>query len=423
MADIFNQINSIFALVSAILVAHNYLYLIVGVFFRSKKYPETDIQKKYGILIAARNEEKVIGQLIDSLNQQDYPKELFKVFVVADNCTDNTAKISREKGAICYERFDKERARKGYALEFLVDHIRKDFGIESLDGYIVFDADNLVEQTFIHEINKAFVYENGGIITGYRNTKNFESNIISSGYAFHFYRSSMVLHRPRQKLGIGTHLAGTGYVVDSKLLMDGWHYHTLTEDTEFTIVHSALGNKIKYCEAAKFYDEQPTNLVVSIRQRVRWTRGRLSVFLSSGWKLFIGIFKHRSFTNYDMFFYLFPWSIITYVGFVLQTIALLIGSLIYQVPFDYNVLLNVIYGYIIAVYVLYVLYGILISIRERKQIKAPYYKILLYSLFYPLFELIHFIVTPIAILKPKIEWTPIVHNIQKDISDLVDQDV
>jgi cellulose synthase/poly-beta-1,6-N-acetylglucosamine synthase-like glycosyltransferase len=419
MNQFFIQLNYYFAIISAILVAHNYLYLVIGIFFKSKKYPETDELKKYAILICARNEQKVIGQLLDSLNKQNYPKELIKVFVVADNCNDQTAEISRAKGAVVYERKEPEKARKGYALEFLVKHIEKDFSIKCFDGYMVFDADNLVDKNFVKEMNKAFVFEKGGIITGYRNTKNFDTNIISSGYGFHFYRTSAVLHRPRQILGVGTHLAGTGYLIDSSIMAGGWTFHTLTEDTEFTIHQSAKDHKIKYCEQASFYDEQPTTFKVAIRQRVRWTRGRLSVFLKDGWKLFINIFKRGSFTSYDLFFYLFPWSIITYIGFVLQTLVILFVSLILKQPFDFFVPMKVIYTYILGVYTLYVGFGLLLAFRERKHIKSPLYKILIYALFYPVFELLHLIITPIAILKPRVDWKPIDHNDQRKISDLV----
>ena len=105
-------------------------------------------QHKYGIVISARNEKNVIGNLLDIIKKQDYPQELLTVFVVADNCTDNTAEIARKKGAVVYERFDNDHRTKGYALEFLFDKIENDYGRDSFEGYFVFDADNLLKEDF-----------------------------------------------------------------------------------------------------------------------------------------------------------------------------------------------------------------------------------------------------------------------------------
>ena len=93
-------------------------------------------------MICARNEEKVIGNLLDSIAGQDYPKDKLHVFVIADNCTDETAAIARAKGATVYERHDLSKARKGYALEFGFKRIKEDYGIENFEGYLFFDADN-----------------------------------------------------------------------------------------------------------------------------------------------------------------------------------------------------------------------------------------------------------------------------------------
>ena len=105
-------INNIIGTVFSIFVAYRVIYFIVGIFWTRK-------------FIAARNEEKVIGNLIDSINKQDYPKELLTIFVVADNCTDKTASIARDKGCVCYERFDNVHKTKGYYLEYLFKNIEK----------------------------------------------------------------------------------------------------------------------------------------------------------------------------------------------------------------------------------------------------------------------------------------------------------
>ena len=120
-------------------------YVAVGL-FATRVFPKAKKQHRYAVVIAARNEEKMIGNLLDSIHAQDYPSELVTAFVVADNCTDKTAAVARAHGAICYERFDSAHRTKCYALQFLFENIRRDYGIESFEGYFIFDADNLLKR-------------------------------------------------------------------------------------------------------------------------------------------------------------------------------------------------------------------------------------------------------------------------------------
>ena len=110
-------VYGIIGTVLSFMLAYKTLYRIVGLLF-TRKFKPAKTNHKYAILIAARNEQSVIGNLLDSIENQDYPKELLTVFVVADNCSDNTAQIARQKGAVCYERFDTEHKTKGFALQF-----------------------------------------------------------------------------------------------------------------------------------------------------------------------------------------------------------------------------------------------------------------------------------------------------------------
>jgi len=101
----------------------------VGLHSKRKRKKHTLPRKlhKYAVLIAARNEQAVIGELIRSIKNQKYPKWLVDVFVVADNCTDNTAQRAREAGAIVYERFNQNHKGKGYALNYLLGEIAKNY--------------------------------------------------------------------------------------------------------------------------------------------------------------------------------------------------------------------------------------------------------------------------------------------------------
>ena len=146
IADFFDyasEYSLIISLILGLLVCYHVVYAVLGLFF-TRKFKPTDKLHKYAIVIPARNEENVIGNLLDSIKSQDYPSEYITVFVIADNCTDNTAEIARSKGADCYERFDNERRTKGFALQFLFNKIKEDYGIEAFEGYFVFDSDNLL---------------------------------------------------------------------------------------------------------------------------------------------------------------------------------------------------------------------------------------------------------------------------------------
>ena len=143
--------------------------MLIGLFL-TRKFKPAEHNHKYAVLIPARNEEPVIANLIKSIKRQDYPQELITIFVVADNCTDNTAKVALENGAICYEHFNPDERTKGFALKYLFEKIEEDYGITSFEGYFIFDSDNLLKKDYISRMNDSF---DAGekIITSYRSTK------------------------------------------------------------------------------------------------------------------------------------------------------------------------------------------------------------------------------------------------------------
>jgi len=419
--EILDKVTSIILTLLAACIAFKTVYIVIGTFFKSRKYPDTDIRKKYAIIISARNEENVIGNLLDSLHKQNYPKELLTIFVVADNCSDNTAQICRDKGAVVYERHDPSKARKGWALEFLFDNIKKDYGIESFDGYIFFDADNLVDSNFVLEINKAIV-SGAKIATGYRNTKNFSTNFISFSYGMHFCRNTLCNHRPRSKIHTTTHLAGTGHCISSEILKDGWRWHTLTEDAELTMEVVGKGEIIHYCEKAEFYDEQPTNFIVAWRQRLRWTRGRLICFFKKGGELVSGLFKRKRsiasrWSCYDDFWYMFPYALFTlFIGAIYPVTSAII-SLVNGLPLPWLSWLKTLGTTLLTSYITYFLNGVLTLIREYKHIKCPWYKQVLYLFLWPWFDMIN---EPLLICSTfiPVKWTPIIHKDQTKIEML-----
>ena len=191
-----------------IFYAYQVVYALVPLFAKAPARGEPGM-RRYAVLIAARNEETVIARLIESIKDQDYPSELVSIFVVADNCTDSTAECARRAGAEVFERFDKVRAGKGYALSFLLARVHAEYGKE-FDGYFVFDADNLLDRRYIGEMDRAFGPD-CQIVTSCRNSKNYGDSWVSAGNALRFLYDSELLNRPRMLLGTACTVGGTGF--------------------------------------------------------------------------------------------------------------------------------------------------------------------------------------------------------------------
>ena len=279
---VLQHVNQIIGILFLICYSYQLLYVPVALWRRHKVVRSAPL-RRYAVLISARNEEAVITHLIDSIRQQDYSQENLDVYVVADNCTDNTAGAAREAGAIVYRRSDRVHVGKGYALHFLLTRIREERGDQYYDGYLVFDADNLLAPDYVSRMNEVFG-EDCQVVTSYRNSKNYGDNWISAGYGLWFLRDAAFLNDPRTRLGLSATVSGTGYLFSREIMLrlDGWPFHSLSEDTEFTVDCLLKGVRIGYCGSAELFDEQPTRLGQSVRQRMRWVRGNMLVLLRRG---------------------------------------------------------------------------------------------------------------------------------------------
>lgn len=401
-------INYVIMAIFFVCYAYQFFYIPVALLKKEKPLPDGDYNR-FAVLIAARNEEAVIGNLIDSLKQQDYPASLVDIYVVADNCTDSTADIANEHGAYVFERFNQSQVGKGYALSFLLDKIEGCY-----DAYLVFDADNVVDSNYIREMNKTFCagYD---VITSYRNTKNYGDNWISSGYALWFLREAQYLNRPRAKLHASCGVSGTGFMFSRRILEQcgGWNFFLLTEDIEFTAFNITNGVKIGYCPTAVFYDEQPTDFKQSVRQRTRWVQGYLQVLKRYGKKLFKGCL-HGSFSCFDMLMSIAPAAILTWISVLIS-----LFSTVYRFVngADVMTVLTSIGQCLVGLCATVFVIGVITLISEWKQIHCPAGKKLVSAITFPLFMLTYLPITATALVcKP--DWKPITHSKNIPVQEL-----
>lgn len=408
-------VNFIIGAILTLLLCYQGLYLFVPILKKEKKRVNPQL-RRYAFLIAARNEQDVIGQLVQSIKKQDYPAELISVFVVADNCSDNTALVARDAGAVVFERFDDNKIGKGYALNYLLESIDLLDIQEQFDGYFIFDADNLLDKNYVREMNNVFS-KRYQIVTSYRNAKNFDDNWLSAGYGIWFLRESVYLNYARRLLGVSCAVSGTGYLFSKEVLEScgGWNFFLLTEDIEFTAKNIIEGRRVGYCHDAIFYDEHPTSFKQSWTQRERWAKGYLQVLGKYGKGMLIGALK-GSFSCYDIGMAFAPAIIFTLIGIVFNLVALVVGLI---TGVGALVPLTSLGMTLVSTYLLMFVMGAVTTVTEWRRIHSKAIWKILYMFSFPVFVLSYFPIAFTAFFK-KVKWTPVKHSKAITIDDLTE---
>ena len=270
-------LDIIFVPVQVIIIIFS-IYILGTALFSFLPYKEEKFltpKHRFAVLVAAHNEEQVIGDLVENLAILDYPKELFDIYVVADNCNDRTATIAEDAGAIVYQRTNLTERGKGFAVEWMLGNL---FKLDnSYDAVVFFDADNIVHPRFLIEMNNRL--EKGEeVIQGFIDAKNPNDTWIAGTFAIAFWLVNHFWHLSKYKLGLSAVLGGTGMCISFKTLEKfGWGATSLVEDMEFTMKVLCEGIKTTWNHDAIVYDEKPLTFMQSWRQRKRWAQGHFDV--------------------------------------------------------------------------------------------------------------------------------------------------
>lgn len=367
---------------------------------------------KFLAIIPAHNEEAVVGNLIESLKKQTYPKEMYDICVIADNCTDNTKQVAQNLGAKVFERHEEDPAKrtKGDALSLFLNTMLSDPKMD-YDAFFVFDADNIVDKGFIEAMNK-HLCQGEEVVQGYRDIKNPTDSWIASGYAIFYWTMNRFYHLARYNAGLSPLINGTGFMVKFEAIRPtGWDTDTLTEDIEFSLKRIIQGKKLGWATDAKVYDEQPVKFKPSWSQRSRWTIGHIQCLQEYTKPLATAAIEKKTLMNFDGLLYMLgsiPMFIITILLLVLNAVSYLSNGMTTS-DFIINIL-----RYVIPTFILPILTAIIIMVIDKKPIKKMVKGLLMYPLFLGSWLLINFK----CLFKRDTTWEKIEHVRNVKINDM-----
>lgn len=331
LGQILEVISAILGVWLMIMLVYQIYLTLFGFRRETKDYADHDPQSRFLVLVPAHNEAAVIGDIIDNLNQMDYPRELYDFYIIADNCTDDTAAVARRHGAqVIITEKEGPDAPTGKpialkkALETLGDYQSR------YDLLMIFDADNLMDRNMFREVNSQYLdKDKPDFIQCYLGAKNKKGVV-----AWFYYTSYTITNRffqlAKHRLGLNCSIGGTGFAMSTAYLHQrgGWTTMSLTEDFEIQVEATLEGRRILWNHAARVYDEKPTRLKASMRQKLRWGQGHWFVCLRNTGKVFRSLFQRKiSFREFiSVFTYMY--SLSSYVVAALQ----LIISLLLLIP-------------------------------------------------------------------------------------------
>ena len=267
-------LDYIAAALSPLLKAFTLWFFLTALLFwkRPAPYERRAPKTRFACLIPARNEEAVIATLVRSLREQSYPDALYDIYVIPNNCSDDTEGAAWAAGAKIFRCFDPVVC-KGDALHEAVAWLLP----RGYDAFCVFDADNVVHPDFLARMNDAMLAD-AKVAKGAMRVKNPRDSWVTGCYALYFALNDMFFSRSRANLGLSAKLVGTGMAVHRDVLerMGGWNTTTIAEDAEFSAQCAELGERIWWVPEAVTYDEAPGAFRVSLTQRRRWCSGIMS---------------------------------------------------------------------------------------------------------------------------------------------------
>lgn len=363
------------------------------------------------ILIPARDESKVIEDLLISITNQTKKIDMASIYIIVEDKNDPTIDIAKKYGATIFIRKRLDLKRKGYALnELIEDLVEKNI---YYDAYFIMDADNILDSHYLEEMEKT--YQAGyDIAIGYRNLKNGNDSVIAacSGITFSFLNSNGNEAKSKQSRNIT--LSGTGlYIVGD--LIKKWKcfpFRSLTEDYEMSLYSIEHNLTSYYNKDAIFYDEQPIIYKNTINQRIRWVKGYFSIRKQYIPKFYKKLKNNPNFGScITEIFGMRPYilMIVGAILYILNQIIIMIKIHNFENSIMYVCLSKIVLIFMLA-YILFAFMTSFVVLKDTNKINLSKEMQLKAILFSPLFFVTYVPCAIKALLKKEVSWEKVEHT-------------
>lgn len=261
---------------------------LASICVRRKEQGARNPQSRLVIVIPAHDEAAGIAETVHSCLASDYPRSLFRVVVIADNCSDQTAAIAREAGATVVERFDQTKKSKGYALEYLFESFAETGQFNSLDAVVVIDADTAIDRRLLLEFDRELCIGRDWIQCYYTVAdpdRTWRTRLLN--YAFGLYNGVLLLGQ--NAIGVSAGFRGNGMCLSvGGLRRRPWKSYGLVEDMDYSWSIRIAGEYIKFVPDFRVYGAMPTTRSAAAgSQRRRWEFGRQEIRKKFTWPLLV----------------------------------------------------------------------------------------------------------------------------------------
>lgn len=366
------------------------------------QYPVCKEKHHFKVLIPVRNEAAVIGNLVDSLEQQNYPKDCYETYVLINGCTDDSEQIALAHGAKVMH-FQGTHS-KGEVLKQTFARFAQD---SSIDAYIILDADNLAHPDFLDKMNDAY---GAGyrMVQGRRTGKNKDSSWMSNCYEVFYILQNMYYNHCHTAQSLSSSFNGTAILLAKSYIEEyGYEMHTLTEDLELMAIASIQNEKIGYAHEAIVYDEYPETIRMAFRQLKRWIFGQVQCLRLYSGKLWKNAIKDESSTSMDI-----AWVFdMPAIGVI---VLLLFISWMLNDPIAASFVGRHILWILLFLYVVMVLMLNTAILKNRSSMKDLARGVIIF----PVFAALWIILVPVMLFRKNVTWEPITHDASKRIEEM-----